>query len=145
MTLLSFMQKVVGADSKVSRLLKACTQSLIAPAVLKLKFSIGSQFSFKDVRGSWNIRIEFYDASEDNVIKVVHTKKETSYDESPEGSFNFQWSLAISFAQDLSALLDSQLTIESIWVSHHMPSDKVSALSGLMMPYMVNLIQLEGQ
>jgi len=134
--LFDFMHQVVGAESKTVKVLKACTQSLLAPAVLKLKFSVGSKFPFRDKRGSWNIRVEFVEAEQ--LIKVIHCKEETSFDDSVEGFFGFRWSLCITFDRDVTEVVGASLFIEGVRISPEMPPDKVSTLESLMHPYLLN-------
>ena len=45
----------MGENNRVMGVLKCCNQSVLAPAVLRLKSSIGSAFPYKDIRGGWRI------------------------------------------------------------------------------------------
>ena len=52
-----FLSTMMGDPHPVVRLLKACNQSTIAPAAIRLKVDIGSKHPYKDKRGSWRIDI----------------------------------------------------------------------------------------
>lgn len=74
---LEFLVEVVGDDKKMIRILKACTQSIIAPAVVRLKSVMVRQFPYKDVRNGWRINI---DINTDQVV-VIHRKWERSFED----------------------------------------------------------------
>jgi len=115
-----YMEQVIGDDSKVISVLKACNQSILAPGVLKLKFTVGNQFPFKDMRGSWRIDI-IVDADK---VTVIHSKRERSFEDSPSEYFEFGWSLAMIFDKDVSDLQETNLFIEDITYGSDVHNDK---------------------
>jgi len=108
--LLEFLDKVVGGDSAVVKVLKACNQSILAPGVLKLKFGVGNHFPFKDVRGSWHITVDVFPDS----VCVTHTKSEKSMDEQPSLYFEFNWTMKIEFDRDLTHVIGASLFIDGV-------------------------------
>jgi len=89
--LANFFDAAVGDDSKLAKVLKASNQSVVSPAVVRLKSALSSKFPYKDIRGGWRLYIEITD--EKNVV-VRHTKLEQSFDEE---SFKFQWQFEMMF------------------------------------------------
>jgi len=115
-----YMEQVVGDGSKVIAVLKACNQSILAPGVLKLKFSVGNQFPFKDMRGSWRIDI----IVDTDKVTVIHSKRERSFEDNPSDYFEFGWSLAMVFDKEVSDLLETLLFIEDISYGCDVQNDK---------------------
>jgi hypothetical protein len=78
-SLLKVLKELLGEDTRATRLLKACNQSIIAPAVTKLKKLMEDVgLPFNSVRNGW-----FIDIRRDwDVIVVSHRKREAA---TPEG------------------------------------------------------------
>jgi hypothetical protein len=74
---LEFLLEVVGDDTKMVRILKGCTQSIIAPAVVRLKSIMVKQFPYKDVRNGWRIHINITP----NQVVIIHRKWERSFED----------------------------------------------------------------
>eukprot|EP01113_Clastostelium_recurvatum_P050613 TRINITY_DN9624_c0_g1_i1.p1 TRINITY_DN9624_c0_g1~~TRINITY_DN9624_c0_g1_i1.p1 ORF type:complete len:305 (-),score=45.53 TRINITY_DN9624_c0_g1_i1:45-938(-) len=132
MSLMDFMNTALGEESSVVGVLKACTQSTLAPAVLKLKFSIGTSFSFKDVRGSWYINIRFVEGRH---IQVIHTKSEVSFDDTEAGQFQFRWRLTITLDRTALTVTHADLHILDATISSRMPPSNLKEIRRLMQPY----------
>ena len=66
-SLLKFLTTKMGDAHPVVRLLKACNQSTIAPAAIRLKVDVGSKHPYKDKRGSWQIDIILVSPSPDQL------------------------------------------------------------------------------
>lgn len=127
-----YMENVVGDDSKVIGVLKACNQSILAPGVLKLKFSVGNQFPFKDMRGSWRIDI----IVDKDKVTVIHSKRERSFEDSPSDYFEFGWSLAMVFDKDITDLQETLLFIEDISYGSDVHNDKKMQIRESMKNFM---------
>lgn len=115
--LLDFLDKVVGGESSVVKVLKACNQSILAPGILKLKFGVGNHYPFKDVRGSWHIVVDVFPDS----VCVTHTKYEKSMDDLPNMYFEFNWSMKIAFDRDLTHVTGSSLFIDGVQFGDGVP------------------------
>lgn len=89
-----FILNVIGEQSKVCSVLRAANQSIIAPAVMKLKFSpFGQAYRYKDVNGQWKVRILLLP----DKVTVSHRKREQSqFDHTPADHFEFDWTLDIT-------------------------------------------------
>ena len=115
------------------KLLKACNQAIIAPAVLRLKSTIGGgdrnySFPYKDVRGGWKI---FIDINTDNVV-ITHQKEEQSFE--PD-NFNFEWKFQIILDRQLNDITNISLKIENLKFGTLSPQNQL-ALRGLMKRYL---------
>jgi len=105
--LLKFLPQVVGDDSVVSKVLKACNQSIVASAVLRLKFAIANEFPYIDVNRQWKITIDI----NRNYIKIIHQKWEKSIE---EGSFQFKWEFSCLFSRTMETLEKVDLKITEV-------------------------------
>jgi len=95
-----FLHEVVGEETPTVRVLKACNQSIIAPAVTELTLNIQKQVPFKD-GGGWRIRIT---VKEDEVC-VTHWKKQKQQ-QADQGFFeSFEWALTITFDKKAERIL----------------------------------------
>jgi len=104
---MDFLLQVVGEDTNTVRVLKACNQSVLAPAVLRLKSVVGSYFPYKDVRGGWRLLIKI---NQDEVI-IVHRRWEQSF---VQGDFNFKWELEMVFDRQLKDLVQCKVRITDV-------------------------------
>jgi len=121
LALSEYLEQVVGVDSKVLGVLKACNQSILAPGVLKLKCTVGNQFAFKDMRGSWRINIYI---TPDKVC-VTHLKRERSFEDDPADYFEFEWSLVLVFDGNVTKMQEVHLHIDELLFGTSMnPSKK---------------------
>jgi len=120
LSLNEFIEHVVGVDSSVVKVLKACNQSILAPGVLKLKVAVGNQFPFKDVRGSWRIEIQI----ESDKLSVTHLKRERSFEDESSEYFEFAWTLRIVYDRQLTRVLEVQLYIDDILFGDKMDTSK---------------------
>lgn len=105
-----FLAVVLGESSKTNLLLKACNQGAISPAVFNLKRSIGSKIPYKDIRGEWWINIKFLDEE----VVVTHTKREQSWDATPQEKFEFTWELNMIFDRQSHYLKEAKLAIVEV-------------------------------
>mmetsp|Transcript_10094 Transcript_10094/g.41129 ORF Transcript_10094/g.41129 Transcript_10094/m.41129 type:complete len:287 (+) Transcript_10094:45-905(+) len=100
--------------NRVLSVLKVCNQSLLAPAVVRLKTSFGAEYSYKDDRGQWFILIKRED---DGGFCISHLKKEISYEQEDlhdKQHFSFDWEMRMHLSADLETLSDVQVIIKSL-------------------------------
>jgi hypothetical protein len=108
-----FVKKIDG--SAVLRILKACNQSILAAAVVRLKAGIASRIPYKDYRGAWHIEISF---SQDEIC-VIHKKREMSWEQHPQQSckedqFEFAWEFLLGFDRQVLDLRRVDLSITEV-------------------------------
>mmetsp|Transcript_6199 Transcript_6199/g.18862 ORF Transcript_6199/g.18862 Transcript_6199/m.18862 type:complete len:700 (-) Transcript_6199:251-2350(-) len=92
-SLLEYFEKEIGETSRTGRLLKACTQSMIAPAVTNLKQCLDIFLPYNSAPNGWKINVSI---TEESVV-VDHIKKETAAPSSQDtfGEFCFTWRITI--------------------------------------------------
>jgi hypothetical protein len=95
--LLDFLLEVVGNNNSTIGVLKASNQSILAPAVIRLKSTVGSKFPYKDIRGGWRIVISI--SSSEDLITITHRRWEQSFQ---AGQFKFSWEFKLYY--DLAVL-----------------------------------------
>lgn len=66
-----FLERYFGDDSKTVAVLKACNQSIMAPAVTQLKKALLEKLNYKDVAGGWTVHVRCF---KDEIV-VAHRKK----------------------------------------------------------------------
>jgi len=120
-----------ASEPRCIRVLRGCNQAALAPAVMRLKKSIA--FQYKDKRSSWTLDIEVRSTS----VVVTHRKIEEAWldrDETPEEhSFEFMWSLVLTFERHSIELQSAQVIISHVTfpdtVSQRRRHDVIEALS----------------
>jgi len=131
LSLNDFLEQVVGADSKVVHVLKGCNQSILAPGVLKLKFTVGNAYPFKDMRGSCRIDVHV----EDNQICITHLKRERSFEDDPAEYFEFEWSLKLIYDKDMTCLQEAVLHIDDLSFGARMPAKQKDKIREVMINF----------
>jgi len=116
--LLDFLLEIVGANCNCVTILKACNQSTLAPAVLRLKSAIGGQYPYKDIRGGWKI---FIDISDTKVV-VTHKKWEQSFE---KGKFQFQWEFSLVFDRNQMKLKSTAISITETKFQNNLIKDEL--------------------
>lgn len=94
----SFFFRYFGEESRTMKLLKACNQSILAPAITNLKKGLYGKLQYKDVPGGWTIHM-FLGS---DTVRVTHRRKEQVTQQRPEDlqilrCFQFEWELVIDF------------------------------------------------
>ncbi|PRP79538.1 hypothetical protein PROFUN_12771, partial [Planoprotostelium fungivorum] len=94
-----FFYEVLGEESPTARILKACNQAVIAPAVIELTVNVAPKVPFKD-GGGWRIGISVDDS--DGSATVTHWKRQkaTVRPNEPEPFSYFEWYLSIVFTHN---------------------------------------------
>eukprot|EP01102_Stenamoeba_stenopodia_P021149 TRINITY_DN8444_c0_g1_i1.p1 TRINITY_DN8444_c0_g1~~TRINITY_DN8444_c0_g1_i1.p1 ORF type:complete len:307 (+),score=57.34 TRINITY_DN8444_c0_g1_i1:213-1133(+) len=106
----NFLNRHMGDNSTVVKVLKACNQSIIAPSVVRLKLSIAPRLPFKDLRGAWRIQIHCLKSS----VVVFHKKYETSWENFSTEEFQFSWQLRITFDKAMTTMKTVDVSITEI-------------------------------
>ncbi len=91
-----FLSRYFGEEGRVVRVLKACNQSMLAPAATSLKKSLLNSFDYKDIKGRWFIRIHL----KLDGVTVVHSKTEQVIQKGKAGyeeQFCFEWAFSLYF------------------------------------------------
>eukprot|EP01119_Soliformovum_irregulare_P011552 TRINITY_DN290_c2_g1_i5.p1 TRINITY_DN290_c2_g1~~TRINITY_DN290_c2_g1_i5.p1 ORF type:complete len:322 (-),score=97.84 TRINITY_DN290_c2_g1_i5:964-1929(-) len=106
-----FLEEVVKEESPTLRVLKACNQATIAPAVIELTLALSKRLSFKD-GGSWRIRVTV-DSDE---ISVTHWKKQRPLIKPGEDEIylHFEWELTLFFDKSARKITDFLFKLSDI-------------------------------
>jgi len=148
-----FLKNVMGEENKVVKVLKACNQSILAPAVVRLKLKIAKKLPYKDMRGAWSIAIHV----NQNDLIVFHRKNEISWNPNPnptlfqrdsggdvnlfsnpmnsEDDFKFAWELSLKFDRQMQQLYSVSLAINSVEFDDSMPTHKRLQILSVMRDY----------
>jgi len=99
----SFFSELKAHDFPLTMLslIKCCNQEIPFGAITMMKSSIGTNYPFKDLRGTWRLSIIF----RDGIVHVNHQKIEQSVDEDPDKGFVFEWRLSLRFTPDLTTFV----------------------------------------
>jgi len=95
-----FIKEIVGEQTKLVQILKACNQSIIAPVLIYLTNSLEGILSFK--QKTWKIQILIGTS----VIRITHIKTEQSAPDAEDiyGPFAFEYTLDFILDKDASEL-----------------------------------------
>jgi len=107
-----FLNEVLGEDSPTVRVLKACNQAIIAPAVTQMSISLRDTMGIKDGLG-WNIRIAV-NASD---VTVTHWKRQKHVPKKPPTDpelFDFEWELSISFDRNIDKITSFSFLLKEV-------------------------------
>jgi hypothetical protein len=102
-------------NSRLMQLIKFMNQGIAAPAVMRLKFFVLSNYNVQyfDCRGQWDIRFTWKDGTGGRRIRVSHIK----WEETKPMKFEFCWILSIFVNSDVTEVLNAKLKIKHIrWV-----------------------------
>jgi Leucine rich repeat len=124
--LFQWLNDVVGADSRVVRVLKMCTQSVIAPAVVKLKAALDKHLPFNSVRNGWSIECV---VSSDRVF-VKHKKLEKSAPASEDifGTFTFDWAIHFVLGIELADVKEVRVALGNVSCTRDTPEAEMLEL-----------------
>ena len=102
--ILRFIHQVLGVESRVVRILRACNQAVLAPFVTRIKLGLGEALAHNSTRNSWKIHIRVHP----DCVLVTHTKREQSAPatESAFGHFEFEWSVEYTLDSELITFAD---------------------------------------
>jgi len=83
---------------KTCNILKMCTQSIVAPAYMRIRVALEKSAPFKDVPNGWKILISF----EKDSVRVMHTKIQQNRSDEPQ--FTFEWRLLLELDVNMNNL-----------------------------------------
>jgi len=109
-TIKKFISEVLE-DSKLSRLLKTMTQSVVAPIVIHMKENIGDIYPHNSLKGGWSILAEI----REKFVTVTHTKEEITLPTN-EDQFYFKWDTCFTFDSEIKHL--HKVEVELSTLSH---------------------------
>eukprot|EP01103_Thecamoeba_quadrilineata_P016753 TRINITY_DN5694_c0_g1_i1.p1 TRINITY_DN5694_c0_g1~~TRINITY_DN5694_c0_g1_i1.p1 ORF type:complete len:753 (-),score=123.13 TRINITY_DN5694_c0_g1_i1:13-2271(-) len=138
--LLRLFHQPFFSETRSLRVLKACTQSLLAPVITLLKSHLeASGLSFNSSKNSWRLAISTQRADS---ITVQHFKKEVASPEaeSSVGPFVFEWTAIFSFDLEVRRLTDVDIVLLAIELDNDLASEKL--LSGILDEVFENVILL---
>lgn len=113
------------------KILKCIHQGIVFPVVFHMKKLFTDRFQYKDIKGSWKVRISIFKGG----VEVEHRKSEKSYGTDADSNFSFQWHLSIRIDQDFSNI-DSNVSILNFILDKEMKKDIRSTLTGFMQPFL---------
>ena len=76
---------VMSEEGKLARVLKCIQQEIICPAVMELRTDVYPLFPYKDIKGTWYVRVELYfqEISPRGRVRTSSIKRKTN--QYPEG------------------------------------------------------------
>lgn len=127
-----FLKEVVEEDSPTVRILKACNQAIIAPAVIELTLNIQKKISFKD-GGGWRIRIAVV---EDRVI-VTHWKRQKHVAKHGEVELFefFEWELSLEFDARVEKIINFRFSLSEIHFKNLATIDQRNEIISILNSY----------
>jgi hypothetical protein len=133
---MTFLDEHLGDGHRVVRVLKACNQATLAPAVIRMKVDIGATHPYKDKRGSWHIDIAFVEDADELV--VVHRKRECSWggEQEPASHFEFSWHLMLFFDAATVTLRAVKLHITDVFFNRAMAAADQQRVLRVLSNYM---------
>lgn len=123
----------LGKESRMVRVLKACNQAIIAPAVIELTLNVCAKVPFKDA-GGWRMELT---KNEDGLITVTHVKQQRARSSNKEDEFSFEWHLEIIFDEGLTGLSDMFLSIPKLNFGPHVSPSTMEGIQYTFAPYLV--------
>jgi len=109
--LAKFLEHVLKEETKMTKILKAINQSIIATPFIRLKFAFPKDNPFEDQSGNWKIIVEIIQNQE---IVVTHKKVGSSKEPPPKGGFEFTWELVMKFSWTLDTMISASLKTTGI-------------------------------
>eukprot|EP00026_Physarum_polycephalum_P007369 Phypoly_transcript_07428.p1 GENE.Phypoly_transcript_07428~~Phypoly_transcript_07428.p1 ORF type:complete len:444 (+),score=108.09 Phypoly_transcript_07428:147-1478(+) len=127
------ISEYLGKDSRMVRVLKACNQAIIAPAVIELTLNVCAKVPFKDA-GGWRMEIT---KNAEGAITVTHVKQQRQRSSNKEEEFTFEWHLEIIFDEDLTSLADVFLSIPKLNFGPAVSQTTMEGIQYTFAPYLV--------
>ena len=112
--------------------LRCVNQGIVFPAVFHMKKMFTEKFAYKDLKGSWKVRISILGR---DMVEIQHRKGEKSQQTGPQDNFTFTWS--ILFRLDLAtADLDVSVSILDYIFDKDMDKTNRGELLAAMQPFL---------
>lgn len=113
------------------KILKCIHQGIIFPVVFHMKKLFTDKYQYKDVKGSWKVRISIFDGA----VEVEHRKGEKSYGSDADSNFSFQWLLTMRIDLNYQDI-ESNISIINYVLDQEMNKDIQSELRSIMRPFL---------
>lgn len=123
----------LGKDSKIVKVLKACNQAIIAPAVIELTLNVGTKVPFNDA-GVWKMMLS---RNPEGQVTVTHVKHQKQRSTNKEEAFNFEWHLEMIFDDDMTGLADVFLSVPRLNFGPAVSQSKMEGIQYTFAPYLV--------
>lgn len=123
----------LGKDSKVVKILKACNQAIIAPAVIELTLNVGTKVPFNDA-GVWKMMLS---RNSEGQVTVTHVKHQKQRSNNKEEAFNFEWHLEMIFDTEMTGLADVFLCVPRLNFGPAVSQSKMEGIQYTFAPYLV--------
>eukprot|EP01114_Cavostelium_apophysatum_P014101 TRINITY_DN3569_c0_g1_i4.p1 TRINITY_DN3569_c0_g1~~TRINITY_DN3569_c0_g1_i4.p1 ORF type:complete len:1519 (-),score=502.00 TRINITY_DN3569_c0_g1_i4:67-4437(-) len=107
-----FFSEVLKEDNPTARLIKACSQSIIAPPVIEMTLNVSPKLPFAD-GGGWRVRIGI---TRDNV-RVTHWKTQRHLPNlslHQKEQFRFEWELTLTFNKKAELIRDFSFRLNKV-------------------------------
>eukprot|EP01094_Clydonella_sp_ATCC50884_P022463 TRINITY_DN5161_c0_g1_i1.p1 TRINITY_DN5161_c0_g1~~TRINITY_DN5161_c0_g1_i1.p1 ORF type:complete len:323 (+),score=78.84 TRINITY_DN5161_c0_g1_i1:286-1254(+) len=107
--LLRFLSEVVGDNSRLGAVLRACHQKMVFPGFYSIKNNIFERLPFKDQRGTWHVSVFL---RRNDHVEIRHRKTQVSRATGTTASeFEFDWELRITLDKALEQIVDISVVV----------------------------------
>ena len=112
--------------------LRCVNQGIVFPGVFHMKKMFTEKFAYKDLKGSWKVRISILGR---DLVEIQHRKGEKSQQTGPQDNFTFTWSMV--FRLDLTGPdLDTSVSILDYIFDKDMDKVNRGELLAAMQPFL---------
>lgn len=132
-----YFEEAIGDDKIITKIIKACNQATISPAIIELKTALGKQYMTKDVKNGW--AIDYIVLRDKNLVVMKSRKTEQHIQE----VFQYTWQLQIVFDSNTAEIHSIDLNILEIsFAPPHQLDDSTSqhkqAVMSVLLKYAPN-------
>lgn len=124
-------KKYEEAGAPWIKIIKCIHQGIIFPVVFHMKKLFTEKYQYKDVKGSWKVRVSIFK----NAVEIEHRKSEKSYGTDADSNFSFQWSLTLRIDNGFKNL-DSHVSILNFILDKEMKKSIQYELRSIMQPFL---------
>lgn len=122
--------KELGDKSRLIQAIKFMNQGIAAPAVMRLKFFVLSNYNVQyfDCRNQWDIRFSWRLHNAKQRIRISHIK----WEETKPMKFEFCWILSIYVNPEVNEIVEAKMKIKHIkWVVDVTNEERESVFAAL--------------
>lgn len=119
--------EMLGENHKLVKLMKPLNSATMAPAIIELKFALGTQYMTKDVQESWKIDLIFTDAA----IFLKNFKSEQDL----KNLFFYEWELRLRYQFENLQCEDMSLHINQLRFTDNCSTEVRSQIKGILDKY----------
>jgi len=127
-----FLNEVVEENSPTLRILKACNQSIIAPAVIELTLNVQKRLQFKD-GGGWRIKI----MAKETEVSVTHWKRQRHVVKPPDQELFdfFEWELTLNFDKKVERITRYSFNLSEIQFNSNATQEQRAKITNILNEY----------